>query len=47
MSSNLDQGMVMLDLDYDNKDFISHYRYDATSQKSTAIVGVKQRYQNT
>lgn len=27
--------------------FISHYKYDATSQKSTAIVGLKQRYQNS
>lgn len=27
--------------------FISHYRYDATSQKSSAIIGLKQRYQNS
>jgi hypothetical protein len=25
--------------------FISHYKYDATSQKSTVVVGLKQRYQ--
>ncbi len=24
--------------------FISHYKYDATSQKSSAVVGLKQRY---
>ena len=27
--------------------FMSHYKYDATTQKSTAIVGLKQRYQNS
>jgi hypothetical protein len=27
--------------------FISHYKYDATSQKSTATIGVKQRYQSS
>jgi len=27
--------------------FISHYKYDATSQKSSAIIGLKQRYQNS
>lgn len=27
--------------------FISHYRYDATSQKSNAILGLKQRYQQS
>ena len=27
--------------------FVSHYKYDATSQKSSAIVGLKQRYQNS
>ncbi len=24
--------------------FISHYKYDATSQKSSAIIGLKQKY---
>lgn len=27
--------------------FISHYKYDANSQKSSAVVGLKQRYQNS
>ena len=27
--------------------FISHYKYDAQTQKSTSIVGLKQRYQNS
>jgi len=27
--------------------FISHYKYDAMSQKSSAIIGLKQRYQNS
>jgi hypothetical protein len=27
--------------------FVSHYKYDATMQKSSAIVGLKQKYQNT
>jgi len=27
--------------------FISHYRYDASSQKSSAIIGLKQRYKDS
>jgi hypothetical protein len=27
--------------------FISHYQYDATAQKSSAIIGVKQRYKES
>jgi len=27
--------------------FVSHYKYDATAQKSSAIIGVKQRYKDS
>lgn len=30
-----------------NFTFISHYKYDATMQKSTAIIGLKQKYQHS
>jgi hypothetical protein len=30
-----------------NFSFVSHYKYDATMQKSTTTIGLKQKYQQT